>query len=114
MALLPHWPVDHWLHHITNGTILLFTFFMITDPMTTPNHPRARIIWGVLVGLLAFALAHVFYLQPSAPLWALFIISPLTIAFDKVLKHAKYQWGTGSNAHSPKNTDPIPAAGPKS
>ncbi len=88
------WPVDHFLHHITNGTVLLFTFFMITDPMTTPNHPRARIIWAVMVGLLAFTLAHVFYLQSSAPLWALFIISPLTIAFDKILKHKKYVWGT--------------------
>lgn len=89
------WPVDHFVHHITNGTILLFTFFMITDPMTTPNHPKARIIWAVLVGLLAFTLAHVFYLQSSAPIWALFIISPLTIAFDKMFQYRKYQWGTG-------------------
>ena len=103
------WPVDHFLHHITNGTVLLFTFFMITDPMTTPNHPRARIIWSVMVGLLAFTLAHVFYLQSAAPIWALFIISPLTIAFDKIFKHSKYQWRpdrtpSGTNEPAPETT----------
>ncbi len=86
------WPVDHFFHLLTNGTLLLFTFFMITDPMTTPNHPRARIIWAALIGGLTFALAHLFHLQSSAPIWALFIISPLTIAFDKLLVRQKYEW----------------------
>ena len=86
------WPVDHFFHLLTNGTLLLFTFFMITDPMTTPNHPRARIIWAALIGVLTFGLAHLLHVQAAAPLWALFIISPLTIAFDKVLIRRKYEW----------------------
>jgi Na+-transporting NADH:ubiquinone oxidoreductase subunit NqrB len=86
------WPVDHFFHMATNGTILLFTFFMITDPMTTPNSPRARKIWAVLLGVLTFVIAHLFVVQSAAPLWALFIISPLTIAFDKVFVHRKFQW----------------------
>lgn len=86
------WPVDHFLHMATNGTILLFTFFMITDPMTTPNSQKARIIWAVILGLMTFVLAHLFVVQSAAPLWALFIISPLTIAFDKVFVHRKFQW----------------------
>ena len=86
------WPVDHWLHHITNGTVLLFTFFMITDPMTTPNHKRARIIWSLLVAGLTFALSHLFHLQSASPIWALFIISPLTVFFDKAFGGEKYEW----------------------
>ncbi|MEM7037381.1 MAG: RnfABCDGE type electron transport complex subunit D [Bacteroidota bacterium] len=86
------WPVDHFFHLVTNGTVLLFTFFMITDPMTTPNHPRARVIWAVLLGLLTFLFTHVFFVQSAAPLWALFVISPLTIAFDKIFIHKKYSW----------------------
>ena len=86
------WPVDHFVHLMTNGTVLLFTFFMITDPMTTPNAKKARIIWAVLVGVLTFVLTHVFYLQSAAPILALFMISPLTIAFDKIFVHKKYSW----------------------
>lgn len=86
------WPVDHFLHLMTNGTVLLFTFFMITDPMTTPNHPRARIIWSVLVAALTFSLSHLFQLQSASPIWALFIISPLTILFDRYLAGEKYEW----------------------
>ena len=86
------WPVDHFVHLMTNGTVLLFTFFMITDPMTTPNHYKARVIWAVLVGMLTFIFSHVFYVESGAPIWALFIISPLTIAFDKLFKAQKYAW----------------------
>lgn len=91
------WPLDHFLHLLTNGTLLLFTFFMITDPMTTPNHPRARILWAAMVAILTFVLAHVFHLQSAAPIWALFIISPLTIAFDKLLVRKKFEWFSPSS-----------------
>ncbi|MFN8394819.1 MAG: RnfABCDGE type electron transport complex subunit D [Bacteroidia bacterium] len=86
------WPIDHWTHMVTNGAILLFTFFMITDPVTTPNHQGARIAWAVMVGLLTFALNHLFILNSGAPIWALFIISPLTLVFDKVFKAQKFSW----------------------
>lgn len=86
------WPLDHYLHHLTNGTLLLFTFFMITDPMTTPNHKRARWVWAMMIGVLSFVLVHVAHLQSSAPIWALFIVSPLTVAFDKIIPSKKYQW----------------------
>jgi Na+-transporting NADH:ubiquinone oxidoreductase subunit NqrB len=86
------WPMDHFVHLMTNGTMLLFAFFMITDPMTTPNHAKARIIWAVMVGLLTFALNHIFILESGAPIWALFIISPLTIAFDRFFVSKKFSW----------------------
>ena len=86
------WPLDHYLHHLTNGTLLLFTFFMITDPMTTPNHGVGRVLWAILVGGVAFVLTHVFHLQAAAPIWALFMISPLTMAFDKVFRSEKFTW----------------------
>ena len=42
------WPIDHFWHTLSSGTLLLFAFFMITDPVTTPNHPKARILWSIL------------------------------------------------------------------
>jgi Na+-transporting NADH:ubiquinone oxidoreductase subunit NqrB len=86
------WPIDHFGHMVTNGAILLFTFFMITDPVTTPNHAKARIVWAVMVGLLTFTLNHIFILASGAPIWALFIISPLTLVFDRFFKAQRFAW----------------------
>lgn len=85
------WPLDHWLHSLSSGTLLLFAFFMITDPVTTPNAPKARWIWGMLVGLVAFILTSWFYLH-TAPIWALIIISPLTVFFDRKFQHTRFHW----------------------
>src|SRR6185295_6591856 len=71
------WQPDFFLHQFTSGTLLLFSFFMITDPVSTPSHPYARIVWSMLVGLLAFYLATYQFVN-GAPLWALFFLSPLT------------------------------------
>ncbi len=30
-----------WTHQLESGALLLFAFFMISDPMTGPNDPRA-------------------------------------------------------------------------
>ena len=40
------WPMDYFIHSVSTGSLLLFTFFMISDPRTSPNHPFARIIWA--------------------------------------------------------------------
>ncbi len=42
-----------WWVLITSPEILVFMFFMITDPKTTPKSTRARIVYAVSVGLLA-------------------------------------------------------------
>jgi Na+-translocating ferredoxin:NAD+ oxidoreductase RnfD subunit len=42
-----------WWVLITSPEILVFMFFMITDPKTTPKTTRARAVYAVSVGLLA-------------------------------------------------------------
>src|SRR5262249_11559738 len=37
------------LHRLQSGALLLFTFFMISDPRTTPNSRAGRILFGWLV-----------------------------------------------------------------
>lgn len=85
------WGWDVLLHKFTNGSFLLFTFFMITDPVTTPNHPKARILWAILIAFVAFSMTNWFYLH-TAPIWALIVISPLTVILDKYLKGKRFQW----------------------
>lgn len=86
------WETEVWVHMMSNGTLLLFSFFMITDPRTTPNHRVARIIWAAFLALLLFVATNYFYVQTAA-IWLLFLISPLTPLFDRLFKSAEFQWG---------------------
>lgn len=85
------WEFDVFIHHMSSGTLLLFTFFMITDPKSTPNSSQARIIWASIIAIISFCMTSWFYVY-SAPLWALLVLSPFTIIFDKWFKAKKFNW----------------------
>ncbi|MBR9918997.1 Na+-transporting NADH:ubiquinone oxidoreductase, subunit NqrB [bacterium] len=91
LVLYLGWEPEVWLHQMANGTLLLFTFFMITDPMTTPNHSKARIIWALVLAIAVFICSIFFYVQ-TALVWVLFFISIFTPLFDKYFKAEKYEW----------------------
>ena len=85
------WDINVVIHKLTNGSLLLFTFFMITDPMTIPNGKRARILWSSLIALMSFVGGA--YMQVyTAPLWVLFLFTPFTVLFDKIWPSIKYEW----------------------
>jgi Na+-translocating ferredoxin:NAD+ oxidoreductase RnfD subunit len=58
-TMLAHWhlgPITgfhFWLVLITSPEVLVFLFFMITDPKTAPRSPTHRLIYAVSLGLLA-------------------------------------------------------------
>ena len=85
------WPIDFWVHQMTNGTLMLFTFFMITDPITTPNNQKARLIFAIILASIAFYLATFKHFY-AAPVWVLLFMSPLTILFDMIWKDRKFSW----------------------
>lgn len=85
------WPVDFFFHQLSTGSLLLFTFFMITDPMATPSSSKARIIWAAMVGVLAWWLASKQFIH-TAPLWSLIALSPLVPLFDKFMPAQKFNW----------------------
>ena len=69
------------LHQPESGSLLLFTFFMISDPKTTPRSAVARIAFAGCVAALAFALQHVAYAR-NPIIWALLLLAPLTPLLD--------------------------------
>jgi Na+-transporting NADH:ubiquinone oxidoreductase subunit NqrB len=85
------WPMDFFWHQFSTGSLLLFAFFMITDPMSTPSARPARIIWSLMVGALTWYISTKLFVH-TAPLWALFLLSPLTPVFDRIFKKEKFQW----------------------
>ena len=85
------WPMDYFIHSVSTGSLLLFSFFMISDPRTSPNHPVARIIWAVLIAAVSFYLA-VFKWKYNTPVWVLVTAAPLVPLLDKIFKAEIFQW----------------------
>jgi Na+-transporting NADH:ubiquinone oxidoreductase subunit NqrB len=96
------WEADVLLHKFANGSLLLFTFFMITDPISTPQHPRARLIWACAVAILTFTLSSWFFLH-AAPIYALFMVAPLTPILNRFFPHTKFQWINSINVNPSNN-----------
>ncbi len=80
-----------FVHQLGNGGLLLFAFFMISDPMTIPNHRHARLLYALIVAALAIWWQYGLF-KPNAPVWALFLCTPLVPLLDRVWLAERYQW----------------------
>jgi enediyne biosynthesis protein E5 len=85
------WPIDYFIQSVSTGSLLLFSFFMITDPKTTPNHPAARVVWAMAVAATAFYLT-VFKFINGAPIWVLVLAQPLVPLLDKIFTAKRFEW----------------------
>src|SRR6187551_3149112 len=85
------WPTDYFIHSVSTRSLLLFTFFMISDPRTSPNHPIARIIWAVLIAAVSFYLAA-FKWKFNTIIWVLVAAAPLVPLLDKIFKAKSFYW----------------------
>jgi Na+-translocating ferredoxin:NAD+ oxidoreductase RnfD subunit len=92
-------PLEIPLHHLQNGALLIFAFFMISDPKTTPNTAFGRIIYATIVASIAFVIQFVLY-QPNGPILALIISAPLVPIIDFLRRGRNYEW-TASQTHKP-------------
>ena len=90
-----HWPPDHFLHSVSTGSVLLFSFFMISDPKTSPAHPVARIIWAVLIALGTFYFAA-FTWKYNTAIWVLAAAGPLVPLLNVVFKKEAFNWASSS------------------
>jgi Na+-transporting NADH:ubiquinone oxidoreductase subunit NqrB len=84
-------PLQIPLHHLQNGALLIFAFFMISDPRTTPNTAAGRIIYAMIVASIAFVIQFVFY-QPNGPILALIMSAPLVPLIDFLKRGRNYEW----------------------
>lgn len=79
------------LHQMQNGALLIFAFFMISDPKTTPNTAIGRILFAALVASTAYIIQFVYY-QPNGAIIALIMCAPLVPIIDLLLKGRHYHW----------------------
>jgi enediyne biosynthesis protein E5 len=80
-----------WTHQLSSGALLLFTFFMISDPMTTPSHVKGRAAHAALIAALAYAWGFGLF-RTNAVLWALFVAAPMAAVWDWLWPAPKFDW----------------------
>lgn len=85
------WPMDHFVQSVSTGSLLLFSFFMITDPKTIPNHRVARIVWCMAIAAISFYLTAFKFIN-GAPVFMLVFAQPLVPLLDKLFKARKFEW----------------------
>jgi Na+-transporting NADH:ubiquinone oxidoreductase subunit NqrB len=79
------------LHQVQNGALLIFAFFMISDPKTTPNTAGGRILFAALVASVAYTIQFIYY-QPNGPILALIMCAPVVPLIDALLHGRLYRW----------------------
>ena len=79
------------VHQLQSGALLIFAFFMVSDPKTTPDAAVGRVFYGALVAAVAFTIQFVHYV-PNGPILALVLTAPLVPAIDVLLRGARYRW----------------------
>jgi hypothetical protein len=89
-------PLSIPAHQLQNGALLIFAFFMISDPKTSPDTRIGRTVYGVLVASVAYTIQFVFY-EPNGPILALIIAAPLVPLIDLVSRGRLYQWNQPIN-----------------
>ncbi|HEY8711848.1 MAG TPA: DUF2330 domain-containing protein [Thermoanaerobaculia bacterium] len=79
------------LHRLEDGALLIFAFFMISDPKTTPNSRLGRILFAALVAcgawFVQFRLFHT-----NALLWSLAVCSLCVPLIDRISAGLKFEW----------------------
>jgi Na+-transporting NADH:ubiquinone oxidoreductase subunit NqrB len=92
-------PVAIPVHRLQNGALLLFAFFMISDPRTTPDSRTGRIVFALLVAVGAWIVQFKFF-RTNGLLWSLAVCAFAVPLLDWLLPGARYRWTT------PRNTRP--------
>jgi Na+-transporting NADH:ubiquinone oxidoreductase subunit NqrB len=80
-------------HRLESGALLLFAFFMISDPKTTPDAPAARMLFGAVVAFGAWYVQFRLF-RTNGLLWSLAVCSPLVPVVDRLLPGRRFEWAT--------------------
>ena len=86
-------PMTIPVHRLQSGGLLLFTFFMISDPKTTPDSRAGRVLFAALVAFSAWYVQFRLF-RTNGLLWSLAAWSMAVPLIDRVLPGNRYTWTT--------------------
>ena len=84
-------PMTIPLHRLESGALLLFTFFMISDPKTTPDSRAGRVVLAALVAAGGWYVQFRLF-RTNGLLWSLAACSLAVPLIDWLLPGAHYSW----------------------
>jgi Na+-transporting NADH:ubiquinone oxidoreductase subunit NqrB len=84
-------PLTIPFHRLESGAFLLFSFFMISDPKTTPDSRAGRILFAALVAATAWYVQFRLF-RTNGLLWSLATWSMAVPILDRLLPAARYDW----------------------
>ena len=91
------------LHRLENGALVLFAFFMISDPRTTPDSRAGRMLFAVLVAVGAYVVQFKLF-RTNGLLWSLAVCSLIVPLIDRLLPGPRYQWHPVAGAGDAQET----------
>ena len=86
------------LHSLRSGALLLFAFFMISDPRTIPDTRPGRLLFAVAVAALTLWLQFGLY-QTHPLLWSLALCAPLAPLLDLAFPGERFTWSEARTQH---------------
>lgn len=84
-------PLSIPTHQMQSGALLIFAFFMISDPKTTPDSRTGRLVYAALVASIGFSIQFGMY-NSAGIILALILTAPIVPFIDHVFKGQKYVW----------------------
>jgi len=84
-------PMTIPIHRLQSGALLLFGFFMVSDPRTTPDSRAGRILFAALVAYGAWYVQFRLF-RTNGPLWSLALFALFTPFIDWLLPGARHRW----------------------
>ena len=79
------------VHRLQNGALVLFAFFMISDPKTTPDSRAGRLLFAALVAVAAYVVQFRLF-WTNGLLWSLAVCSLAVPVIDRLLPGRRYEW----------------------
>ena len=79
------------LHQLQSGSLLIFAFFMISDPRTAPDSRLGRFLFALAVALFAHWLAFSMQMRPALYV-ALIALAPCVLLLDRLLPAQRFTW----------------------
>jgi enediyne biosynthesis protein E5 len=106
------------VHRLQSGALLLFAFFMISDPKTTPDSRAGRVVFAALVAYGAWYVQFRLF-RTNGLLWSLACCSVLVPLIDRVLSAfaaspLRRDWLRQSAVSNPQPSEAINASLPVS
>jgi hypothetical protein len=84
-------PLSIPAHRLESGALLLFAFFMISDPKTTPDSRVGRLVFAAVVASIAWYIQFRLF-RTNGLLWSLLGASPLVPLIDRLLPARRFAW----------------------